>query len=154
MRGIAHDTLLQSYVLESHRKHDMDSLTQRHLGIKTTSYDEITGTGINRISFSKVDLNVARDYAAEDADITLRLHGYMWPLLEREPKLTYIYRDIELPAMEILFEIERFGVLVDAASLDKQTIDLSERIQVIEKEATPQILGMIRKVNHLVEVVD
>ena len=135
MRGIAHDTLLQSYVLESHRKHDMDSLAQRHLGLKTTSYDEITGKGINRISFSKVDLNVARDYAAEDADITLRLHGYMWPLLEREPKLTYIYRDIELPAMEILFEIERFGVLVDAASLDKQTIDLSERIQVIEKEA-------------------
>jgi len=135
MRGIAHDTLLQSYVLESHRKHDMDSLAQRHLGLKTTSYDEITGKGINRISFSKVDLNVARDYAAEDADITLRLHEYMWPLLEREPKLTYIYRDIELPAMEILFEIERFGVLVDAASLDKQTIDLSERIQVIEKEA-------------------
>tara|TARA_E500000331_G_scaffold123977_1_gene121619 strand:+ start:25554 stop:28196 length:2643 start_codon:yes stop_codon:yes gene_type:complete len=135
MRGIAHDTLLQSYVLESHRKHDMDSLAQRHLGLKTTSYDEITGKGINRISFSKVDLNVARDYAAEDADITLRLHGYMWPLLEREPKLTYIYRDIELPAMEILFEIERFGVLVDAASLDEQTIDLSERIQVIEKEA-------------------
>ena len=135
IRGIAHDTLLQSYVLESHRKHDMDSLAQRHLGLKTTSYDEITGKGINRISFSKVDLNVARDYAAEDADITLRLHGYMWPLLEREPKLAYIYRDIELPAMEILFEIERFGVLVDAASLDKQTIDLSERIQVIEKEA-------------------
>ncbi len=135
MRGIAHDTLLQSYVLESHRKHDMDSLAQRHLGLKTTSYDEITGKGINRISFSKVDLNVARDYAAEDADITLRLHGYMWPLLEREPKLTCIYRDIELPAMEILFEIERFGVLVDAASLDEQTIDLSERIQVIEKEA-------------------
>lgn len=135
IRGVAHDTLLQSYVLESHRKHDMDSLAQRHLGLKTTSYDEITGKGINRISFSKVDLNVARDYAAEDADITLRLHGYMWPLLEREPKLAYIYRDIELPAMEILFEIERFGVLVDAASLDKQTIDLSERIQIIEKEA-------------------
>ncbi|MDA0360018.1 MAG: DNA polymerase I [Proteobacteria bacterium] len=135
IRGVAHDTLLQSYVLESHRKHDMNSLAQRHLGLKTTSYDEITGKGINRISFSKVDLNVARDYAAEDADITLRLHGYMWPLLEREPKLAYIYRDIELPAMEILFEIERFGVLVDAASLDKQTIDLSERIQVIEKEA-------------------
>jgi DNA polymerase-1 len=113
----------------------MDSLAQRHLGLKTTSYDEITGKGVNRISFSKVDLNVARDYAAEDADITLRLHGYMWPLLEQEPKLTYIYRDIELPAMEILFEIERFGVLVDAASLDKQTIDLSERIQLIEKEA-------------------
>ena len=135
IRGVAHDTLLQSYVLESHRKHDMDSLAQRHLGLKTTSYDEITGKGINRISFSKVDLNVARDYAAEDADITLRLHGYMWPLLEREPKLAYIYRDIELPAMEILFEIVRFGVLVDAASLDKQTIDLSERIQIIEKEA-------------------
>ena len=135
MRGIAHDTLLQSYVLESHRKHDMDSLALRHLGLKTTSYDEITGKGVKRISFAKVDLDVARDYAAEDADITLRLHEHMWPLLEQEPKLTHIYRDIELPAMEILFEIERFGVLIDTASLDKQTTDLSERIQIIEKEA-------------------
>lgn len=135
MRGIAHDTLLQSYVLESHRKHDMDSLALRHLGLKTTSYDEITGKGVKRISFAKVDLHVARDYAAEDADITLRLHEHMWPLLEQEPKLTHIYRDIELPAMEILFEIERFGVLIDTASLDKQTTDLSERIQIIEKEA-------------------
>jgi DNA polymerase-1 len=135
MRGIAHDTLLQSYVLESHRKHDMDSLALRHLGLKTTSYDEITGKGVKRIPFSKVDLHVARDYAAEDADITLRLHEHMWSLLEQEPKLTHIYRDIELPAMEILFEIERFGVLIDTASLNKQTTDLSERIQIIEKEA-------------------
>ena len=135
MRGVEHDTLLQSYVLESHRKHDMDSLALRHLGIKTTSYDEITGKGVNRIPFSMVDLNVARDYAAEDADITLRLHQHLWPLLEKEAKLTYIYRDIEIPAMQILFEIERFGVLVDADSLDKQTINLSDRIQIIEKEA-------------------
>lgn len=135
MRGIEHDTLLQSYVLESHRKHDMDSLAMRHLGVKTTSYDEITGKGVNRISFSKVDLNVARDYAAEDADITLQLHQHLWPILKQETKLTYIYRDIELPAMEILFEIERFGVLVDATSLADQTINLSGRIQVIEKEA-------------------
>lgn len=135
MRGIEHDTLLQSYVLESHRKHDMDSLAMRHLGVKTTSYDEITGKGVNRISFSKVDLNVARDYAAEDADITLQLHQHLWPILKQETKLTYIYRDIELPAMEILFEIERFGVLIDATSLADQTINLSGRIQVIEKEA-------------------
>ncbi|MDC1310858.1 DNA polymerase I [Burkholderiales bacterium] len=135
MRGIEHDTLLQSYVLESHRKHDMDSLAMRHLGVKTTSYDEITGKGVNRICFSKVDLNVARDYAAEDADITLQLHQHLWPILKQETKLTYIYRDIELPAMEILFEIERFGVLVDATSLADQTINLSGRIQVIEKEA-------------------
>ncbi|MDP4837842.1 MAG: DNA polymerase I [Burkholderiales bacterium] len=135
VRGIEHDTLLQSYVLESHRKHDMDSLALRHLGLKTTTYDEVTGKGAARIPFSSVDLKVAKDYAAEDADITLRLHQHFWPLLEKESGLIGIYRDIELPAMEVLFEIERFGVLVDSQALNEQTKDLGERIGVIEKEA-------------------
>ena len=134
VRGIEHDTLLQSYVLESHRKHDMDSLALRHLGLKTTTYDEVTGKGAARIPFSSVDLKVAKDYAAEDADITLRLHQHFWPLLEKESGLIGIYRDIELPAMEVLFEIERFGVLVDSQALNEQTKDLGERIGVIEKE--------------------
>ena len=135
VQGIAHDTLLQSYVLESHRKHDMNNLASRHLNLKTISYDDVTGKGTKRIAFSSVELNVAKDYAAEDADITLQLHQYMWPLLEKESTLASIYTDIELPSMEILFEIERFGVLVDTLSLDEQTKDLSERIQIIEKEA-------------------
>ena len=135
VRGIEHDTLLQSYVLESNRKHDMDSLALRHLGLKTTTYDEVTGKGAARIPFSSVDLKVAKDYAAEDADITLRLHQHFWPLLEKESGLIGIYRDIELPAMEVLFEIERFGVLVDSQALNEQTKDLGERIGVIEKEA-------------------
>lgn len=135
VRGIEHDTLLQSYVLESHRKHNMDSLALRHLGLKTTTYDEVTGKGAARIPFSSVDLKVAKDYAAEDADITLRLHQHFWPLLEKESGLVGIYRDMELPAMEVLFEIERFGVLVDSQALNEQTKDLGERIEVIEKEA-------------------
>ena len=135
VQGIAHDTLLQSYVLESHRKHDMNNLASRHLNLKTISYDDVTGKGTKRIAFSSVELNVAKDYAAEDADITLQLHQYMWPLLKKESTLASIYTDIELPSMEILFEIERFGVLVDTLSLDEQTKDLSERIQIIEKEA-------------------
>ena len=118
VRGIEHDTLLQSYVLESHRKHDMDSLALRHLGLKTTTYDEVTGKGAARIPFSSVDLKVAKDYAAEDAYITLRLHQHFWPLLEKESGLIGIYRDMELPAMEVLFEIERFGVLVDSQALN------------------------------------
>ena len=135
VRGIQHDTLLQSYVLESHRKHDMDSLASRHLGIKTTTYDEVTGKGAARICFSSVDLSVAAEYAAEDADITLQLHQQLWSALEKEPELIGIYRDIELPAMEVLFEIERFGVLVDAQALNDQTKSLGERISVIEKDA-------------------
>ncbi|MDA1331512.1 MAG: DNA polymerase I [Proteobacteria bacterium] len=135
VRGIEHDTLLQSYVLESHRQHDMDSLASRHLGLKTITYDEVTGKGVARIPFSNVDLSVAKEYAAEDADITLQLHQHFWPLLEKEPELIGIYRHIELPAMEVLFEIERFGVLIDTQALNEQTKDLGERIKVLEKEA-------------------
>jgi DNA polymerase-1 len=113
----------------------MNNLASRHLNLKTISYDDVTGKGTKRIAFSSVELNVAKDYAAEDADITLQLHQYMWPLLKKESTLASIYTDIELPSMEILFEIERFGVLVDTLSLDEQTKDLSERIQIIEKEA-------------------
>jgi DNA polymerase-1 len=90
--GVAQDTLLQSYILESHRPHDMDSLAVRHLGIKPISYDEVTGKGASRIPFSQVDLERASEYAAEDADITLQLHREMFPTLERDEKLMSVYR--------------------------------------------------------------
>ncbi len=133
--GIEHDTLLQSYVLESHRNHDMDSLASRHLGLKTTSYDDVTGKGANRISFAAVPLDTATRYAAEDADITLRLHRHLWPQIEEDADLTRIYRDIEIPTMKVLFDIERYGVLIDSQALEKQTGELAKEIQTIEQEA-------------------
>ena len=136
--GVTHDTLLQSYVLESHRPHDMDSLAVRHLGIKTISYDEMTGKGASRISFSQVNLEGAKDYAGEDADITLQLHREMFPAIERDEKLMNVYSAIEMPVMEILFTIERHGVLLDVEVLKKQTAELSERLGEIEKEVHEQ----------------
>ncbi len=136
--GVAHDTLLQSYVLESHRPHDMDSLAVRHLGIKTISYDEMTGKGASRIPFSQVNLEGAKDYAGEDADITLQLHREMFPAIERDDKLMNVYSAIEMPVMEILFTIERQGVLLDVEVLRKQTAELSERLGEIEKEVHEQ----------------
>jgi DNA polymerase-1 len=136
--GVAHDTLLQSYVVESHRPHDMDSLAVRHLGIKPISYDEITGKGAGRISFSQVDVERAREYAAEDADITLRLHEELFPAIERDKKLMYVYSAIEMPVMEVLFAMERHGVLLDTAALAKQTQELSERLTEIESQVHEQ----------------
>jgi len=136
--GVAHDTLLQSYVLESHRPHDMDSLAVRHLGIKTISYDEVTGKGASRIPFSQVDVERAREYAGEDADVTLQLHREMFPAIERDQKLSSVYSAIEMPVMEVLFAMERHGVLLDTAALDKQTKELSDRLIELENEVHAQ----------------
>ena len=136
--GVAHDTLLQSYVLESHRSHDMDSLSVRHLGIKPISYDEVTGKGASRIPFNQVDLERAREYAAEDADITLQLHREMFPAVERDEKLMSVYGAIEMPVMEILFAMERHGVLLDTDALEQQTRELTERLAELEKEVHEQ----------------
>jgi DNA polymerase-1 len=136
--GVAHDTMLQSYVLESDRNHSMDSLAMRHLGIKTISYDEVTGKGAARISFTQVDLERARDYAAEDADVTLQLHRELYPAIERDVKLLNVYSAIEMPVMEILFGMERHGVLLDIDALHKQTQELSERLIKLEKEVHEQ----------------
>jgi DNA polymerase-1 len=136
--GVAHDTLLQSYVLESHRSHDMDSLAVRHLGIKTVSYDEITGKGASRIPFNQVDLEQASAYAAEDADITLQLHQEMFPAVKRDEKLMSVYGAIEMPVMGVLFAMERHGVLLDTMALARQTRELAERLAGLEKEAHEQ----------------
>ena len=92
MRGVAHDTMLESYVLNSTAtRHDMDSLAKRHLGHETIPYEQVTGKGAKQIPFSQVDVDTACKYAAEDADITLRLHRVLWPKLEAEPKLRSVY---------------------------------------------------------------
>jgi DNA polymerase-1 len=135
LKGIVHDTLLQSYVLESHRPHDMDNLALRHLDVKTISYDEITGKGASRICFDQVDIERASQYAAEDADITLQLHEYLYPQIAEDIKLDYVYRSLEMPVMEILFEIERNGVLLDLQLLAAQSRELGEKMLALEDRA-------------------
>ncbi len=135
LNGIVHDTLLQSYVLESHRPHDMDNLALRHLGVKAVSYDEMTGKGVSRINFDQVDIERASQYAAEDADITLQLHQHLYPEIAADAKLEYIYRALEMPAMEILFDMERTGVLLDLKLLENQSRELGEKMLLLENRA-------------------
>ena len=133
--GVAEDTLLESYVLEAHRPHDMDSLALRHLGLSTITYDDVTGKGARRIGFEQVAVDRATEYAAEDADVTLQLHRHLRPQLERVPALRFVYESIELPVREVLFRMEREGVLIDAAHLAAQSRDLGERALELQAEA-------------------
>ena len=107
----------QSYVLESHKPHDMDNLAWRHLNVKTLTYDDVTGKGVNRIPFEQVAVERATEYAAEDADVTLRLHDALYPAIAADDKLAFIYAQIELPVRDVLFRMERNGILIDAALL-------------------------------------
>jgi DNA polymerase-1 len=135
MRGIEHDTLLQSYVLESHRTHDMDSLALRHLGIKTIKYEDVAGKGAQQIGFDEVALDKAAEYAAEDADITLRLHQALYPQVAAEKTLDYVYREIEVPTSRVLRKMERTGVLIDAEKLRQQSSEIATRLIQLEGEA-------------------
>lgn len=135
LQGIVHDTLLQSYVLESHRNHDMDSLALRWLNKKTISYQEVCGKGASQIGFDEVSIERATEYAAEDADITLRLHQVMWPRIENNEKLRFIYERIELPTARVLQRVERNGVLIDVDLLAAQSAELGTRLLALEQQA-------------------
>jgi DNA polymerase-1 len=135
LAGIVEDTLLQSYVLESDKTHDLGSLAARHCGLATISYDAVTGKGVNRISFAQVEVDRAAEYAAEDADVTLRVHQALRPQLAAAPELEALYRDLELPVTEVLFRMERRGVLIDANVLAQQSDELGRKIMAIEAEA-------------------
>ncbi|MEC5160883.1 MULTISPECIES: DNA polymerase I [unclassified Janthinobacterium] len=135
LRGIAHDTLLQSYVFESHKTHDMDSLALRHLNRKTVPFVDVCGKGVNQICFDQVEIGVATGYAAEDADVTLCLHKAMWGHVDGDAHLTTIYRDIEMPTAVVLQKIERNGVLIDAELLNVQSNELGKRILELEQKA-------------------
>ena len=138
LAGFAHDTLLQSYVLESHQRHDMDSLAERHLGVKTITYDEVTGKGASRIGFEQVAVERATEYAAEDADVTLRLHQALFPRVQSDEKLARIYREIEMPLVAVLFGMERNGVLLDIGLLKDLSREFGEKMGEIEKKAFDQ----------------
>jgi DNA polymerase-1 len=135
LNGIAHDTLLQSYVFESHKTHGMDALSERHLGIKTITFEEVAGKGAKQVSFNQVTVEVAAEYAAEDADITLQLHEAMYPQVAADAKLDYIYSQIELPVSNILFTIERNGVLIDANMLNAQSNEIGLKLVALENQA-------------------
>ena len=135
LRGIVHDTLLQSYVFESHKPHDMDNMAKRHLGYTTISFTEVCGKGAGQICFDQVELERATEYAGEDSDITLRLHHAMKGHVLGDAKLEFIYRQIELPTSVVLQKIERNGVLIDGALLDLQSGELGARIMELEQKA-------------------
>ncbi|HRO61321.1 MAG TPA: DNA polymerase I, partial [Burkholderiaceae bacterium] len=135
MAGVEHDTLLQSYVIEAHRPHDLDSLAQRHLHRRTIRYDDVTGKGAGRIGFEQVPVSRATEYAGEDADVTLHLHQAMYPRIERDDKLSRIYREIEMPVSAILQRMERNGVLVDGEALLRQSDELGRKMLEFEKSA-------------------
>ncbi|MCE4545132.1 MULTISPECIES: DNA polymerase I [unclassified Caballeronia] len=135
MRGVEHDTLLQSYVLESHRPHDMDNLALRHLGVKTIKYEDVAGKGASQIGFDEVPLDKAAAYAAEDADITLRLHHALYPQVAQEEGLLRVYRDIEMPTSRVLRKMERNGVLIDRERLDTQSNEIAKRLIDLQAQA-------------------
>jgi DNA polymerase I len=134
--GIAHDTMLESYVLNSTAsRHDMDTLAEKHLDHRTTHYEDVAGRGAKQIPFSQVRIEDATPYAAEDADITLRLHRHFWPQLEAAEGQCRVYREIEMPLIPVLSRMERTGVRVDADRLFTQSHELAERMGQIEREA-------------------
>ncbi len=136
MQGIEYDTMLESYVLDSTAtRHDMDSLALKYLGHKTISFEEVAGKGKAQVTFDKVPLEKAGDYAAEDADITLQLHQVLWPKLEAEPTLKNLFQTIELPLLTVLSHIEQNGVRIDADMLYQQSQELTASIESLESRA-------------------
>ncbi len=136
LRGVAFDTMLESYVLNSTAtRHDMDSLANHFLGVSTVKFEEIAGKGKKQLTFNQIELEQAAPYAAEDADITLRLHRAIHARLSKTEALLNLFEQVEKPLIPVLSQIERNGALVDAAILGKQSIELTERLAQIEKEA-------------------
>jgi len=134
--GIRFDTMLESYVLDSTAtRHDMDSVALKYLGHTNITYEDVAGKGANQLDFNQVPLEQAAPYAAEDADITLRLHQTMWPILAQSPALENIYREIELPLVTVLSDMEQTGVAIDTAMLARQSRELAHRIVALEQEA-------------------
>ncbi len=135
LRGIADDTLLQSYVLEAHQPHNLESLARRHLQRDTLSYEAVTGKGVHAIGFEQVALDRATEYAAEDADITLQVHQALYPQIAQSDALLSIYRDLELPLQQVLWRMERNGVLLDVRDLERQSAELGSQLLSLEARA-------------------
>jgi DNA polymerase-1 len=135
LAGCVHDTLLESYVLEVHERHELGTLAQRHLGWTLLGYDEVTGKGAARIPFSSVDIARATEYAAGKSDCALALHEVLFKAIQADEKLAYVYGAIEMPTLPVLFRMERNGVLLDRGKLEMQSHELGKEILQIEQQA-------------------
>ncbi|PTT77433.1 DNA polymerase I [Pelomonas sp. HMWF004] len=134
LAGVAHDTLLQSYVLEAHKTHNLEALAERHLGRKGLSYEDLCGKGVHQIPFAQVSVDQATTYSGEDSEMCLHLHSVLWPQIEAEPGLLHIYRDIEMPTAELLARVERTGVLINAERLQLQSHEIGQRLVLLERQ--------------------
>ncbi|MBS4638129.1 MULTISPECIES: DNA polymerase I [Aeromonas] len=136
LQGIAYDTMLESYVLNSTAsRHDMDSLARRYLNVETISFEEIAGKGVKQLTFNQIELEQAAPYAAEDADITLRLHQTLWGKLSAEPGLAKVFSEIELPLLPVLARMERLGTTIEPKLLHQQSQEIEVRLAELEKQA-------------------
>ena len=136
VRGVRYDSMLESYVWNSSgNRHDMDTLAKKYLDVDTIHYEDVAGKGAKQIPFSQVDVRIAADYAAEDADITLRLHEALWAKLETVPTLQKVFDDIEMPLVPVLARMEQTGVLIDVAKLKKQSAELGRRLLELQQHA-------------------
>ena len=134
VQGVAFDTMLESYTQNSTGRHNMDDLAERYLGHKTIAFEEIAGKGKNQLTFDKIALDVASEYAAEDADVTMKLHQTLFPELEKTPTLLKLFNDIEMPLVRVLSHIERNGVLIDPQKLLAQSQEIEQRLAEVEAE--------------------
>jgi DNA polymerase-1 len=136
LQGIAYDSMLESYVLDSTAsRHDLDSLCQKYLSHTNIKFEDVAGKGARQLTFNQVPIETASPYAAEDADMTLRLHQHFWPRLSAEPRLRALFEELEMPLLYVLSGMERNGVKVDVAMLKKQSQELAERMQEVEGQA-------------------
>ncbi|MFQ2553247.1 DNA polymerase I [Aeromonas caviae] len=136
LQGIAYDTMLESYVLNSTAsRHDMDSLARRYLNVETISFEDIAGKGVKQLTFNQIELELAAPYAAEDADITLRLHQALWGKLSAEPGLAKVFSEIELPLLPVLARMERLGTTIEPKLLHQQSQEIEVRLAELEKQA-------------------
>ena len=135
LAGCVHDTLLESYVLEVHEKHELGMLAQRYCGWTTLGYDEVTGKGAARIPFSSVEITRATQYAAEKTDCALGVHGLLSEKIQADDKLNFVYRSIEMPVLPVLWRMERNGVLLDRSRLESQSHELGKEILSLEQKA-------------------
>ena len=155
LKGIAFDTMLESYVLNSvASRHNMDDLALKYLGKTTVHFEDIAGKGAKQVTFDQIELEVAAPYAAEDADITLQLHAALWPKLQASPSLQRVFETIELPLVRVLSKIERNGVLIDSQLLSRQSMKLSQRLSELEQDAyslagEPFNLGSPKQLQHI-----
>jgi DNA polymerase-1 len=157
LAGVAHDTLLQSYVIEAGksgvRGHDLGQLALRHLGLETIAFEELCGKGVNQIGFNQVEVAKAAEYSAEDSDLCLRLQERLFPQIAADPGFARIYGEIEIPVRDILYRMERTGALIDASLLARQSDELGKRLMELEQQAY-ELAGQTFNVNSPKQLAD